>query len=108
MIGLTIVAIGTSLPELAASATAAWKGNTDIAVGNVVGSNLFNVLLILGISGLVSPLPCAAAFDQEFAVLCAMTGLLCLALAIRPRVGRIHAGVLLAAYAACLVAACVE
>lgn len=57
LIGLTIVAIGTSLPELAASAVAAWRGHTDIALGNVVGSNLFNILLILGATAAVHPLP---------------------------------------------------
>lgn len=57
LIGLTIVAIGTSLPELAASAVAAWRGHTDIALGNVVGSNLFNILLILGATAAIHPLP---------------------------------------------------
>ncbi len=57
VIGLTIVAVGTSLPELAASVTAARKGEHDIAVGNVVGSNLFNILAVMGISGIVGPGP---------------------------------------------------
>lgn len=57
VIGLTVVALGTSLPELATSAIAAQKGNADIAVGNVVGSNIFNILLILGISAVFQPLP---------------------------------------------------
>lgn len=57
LIGLTIVAIGTSLPELATSAVAAYKKNVDIAVGNVVGSNIFNIFWILGISSVISPLP---------------------------------------------------
>lgn len=48
LVGLTVVAIGTSLPELAASIVAAQRGHSDLAVGNVVGSNIFNVLLILG------------------------------------------------------------
>lgn len=55
-IGLTIVAIGTSLPELVTSVVAAKKGETDLAVGNVVGSNIFNVLLILGVSAVLSPI----------------------------------------------------
>ncbi|MCS7205060.1 MAG: calcium/sodium antiporter [Leptospiraceae bacterium] len=55
-IGLTIVAVGTSLPELAATGVAAYKGNSDIAVGNVVGSNIFNVFFILGVSATLSPL----------------------------------------------------
>ncbi|MFA6466721.1 MAG: calcium/sodium antiporter [Patescibacteria group bacterium] len=56
LIGLTIVAVGTSLPELAASAVAAYKHKADIAIGNVVGSNIFNIFWILGISALVRPL----------------------------------------------------
>lgn len=56
LVGLTIVAVGTSLPELAASAVAAYKHKADIAIGNVVGSNIFNIFWILGISALVRPL----------------------------------------------------
>jgi len=57
LIGLTIVAVGTSLPELATSAVAAYKKNSDIAVGNIVGSNIFNIFWILGLSAVVKPLP---------------------------------------------------
>ena len=57
IIGLTIVAIGTSMPELATSIIAARRGNADIAVGNVVGSNIMNILVILGISSFITPLP---------------------------------------------------
>lgn len=57
MIGLTIVAAGTSLPELATSVTAATKGKTGIALGNVIGSNIFNILLVLGLTGTITPLP---------------------------------------------------
>ena len=57
LIGLTIVAVGTSLPELATSAVAAYRRNSDIAVGNVVGSNIFNVFWIIGLSSTISPLP---------------------------------------------------
>ncbi len=56
LIGLTIVAVGTSLPELATSAVAAYKRNVDIAVGNVVGSNIFNIFFVLGISATIKPL----------------------------------------------------
>lgn len=61
VIGLTIIAVGTSLPELATSLIAAWKGERDIAVGNIVGSNLFNLLAVLGLAGLVSPEKIAVA-----------------------------------------------
>ena len=60
MVGLTIVAIGTSLPELATSAMAAYRRNVDIAVGNVVGSNIFNIFLVLGVSSTIRPLPFTA------------------------------------------------
>lgn len=57
LIGLTVVAIGTSLPELATSAVAAYKKRADIAIGNVVGSNIFNIFWILGLSSVIKPLP---------------------------------------------------
>ena len=57
LVGLTIVAVGTSLPELATSAVAAYKKNVEIAVGNVVGSNIFNIFFVIGISSMVKPLP---------------------------------------------------
>lgn len=61
-IGLTIVALGTSLPELVTSVTAAKKGNADIAIGNIVGSNIFNILFVLGTSALITPVPYEASF----------------------------------------------
>ncbi|TXH02518.1 MAG: calcium/sodium antiporter [Candidatus Moraniibacteriota bacterium] len=57
IIGLTIVSIGTSLPEVVASAVSLYRGRADVSVGNVIGSNLFNILMILGISGFITPLP---------------------------------------------------
>ncbi|MBQ8326919.1 MAG: calcium/sodium antiporter [Lachnospiraceae bacterium] len=64
-IGLTIVALGTSLPELMTSVTAAIKGNADIAIGNIVGSNIFNILFILGSTALITPIPYAASFVTD-------------------------------------------
>ena len=61
-IGLTIVALGTSLPELFTSVNAARKGNADIAIGNIVGSNIFNILFVVGLSGLIVPVPFADLF----------------------------------------------
>ncbi|MEM7020635.1 MAG: calcium/sodium antiporter, partial [Pseudomonadota bacterium] len=61
IIGLTIVALGTSLPELSASIIAARKGEHDIALGNVVGSNMFNMLAVIGIAGVISPMPTMSA-----------------------------------------------
>lgn len=67
-IGLTIVAFGTSLPELVTSVTAAKKGNADIAIGNIVGSNIFNILFILGTTALITPIPYESAFLIDGAV----------------------------------------
>jgi cation:H+ antiporter len=66
VIGLTIVAAGTSVPELAASVVAAFRNEPDIALGNVIGSNVFNVLAILGIASLISPMhaPAISRFDM--------------------------------------------
>lgn len=60
IIGLTIIAIGTSLPELITSGVATWKGKTDIAIGNVVGSNIFNLLLVNGVCATIRPIPVPA------------------------------------------------
>lgn len=78
-IGLTIVALGTSLPELFTSVMAAKKGNVDIAIGNIVGSNIFNILFVVGLSALVIPVPFAAGFrfDAIVATLAAVMLLLC-------------------------------
>ena len=61
-IGLTLVALGTSLPELFTSVSAARKGNADIAIGNIVGSNIFNILFVVGLSASIIPVPFAAGF----------------------------------------------
>ncbi len=76
LIGLTILATGTSLPELATSCVAAYRKNTDIAIGNVVGSNIFNIFLILGVTGLVNPIPYNLAFNFDIYVLIGSTILL--------------------------------
>ncbi len=76
LIGLTIVAGGTSLPELATSAVAAYKKNADIAVGNIVGSNIFNIFFILGVSSLIKPLPIAESVNSDIFVLVGSTLLL--------------------------------
>lgn len=76
LIGLTVVAIGTSLPELATSVVAAYKGNSDIAVGNVVGSNIFNVFFILGVSSIISPLPLHSSANIDLLLTCLASVLL--------------------------------
>lgn len=85
LIGLTIVAIGTSLPELATSAVAAYKRNVDIAVGNVVGSNIFNIFWILGISAIISPLPFSPQLSADVWVVIGATVLLFFALFVGKR-----------------------
>lgn len=71
-IGLTIVALGTSLPELVTSVTAARKGNADIAIGNIVGSNIFNILFVIGTTALICDVPFESKFviDNIAAILC--------------------------------------
>jgi cation:H+ antiporter len=69
IIGLTIVAAGTSLPELATSVVAALKKNADIAVGNIIGSNIFNIFLILAVSSLIRPLNYDPAFNKDLLLL---------------------------------------
>lgn len=73
LIGLTILAIGTSLPELATSAVAAYRKNTDIAIGNVIGSNIFNIFFILGIAGTIRETPFNAAMNFDLYVLMGST-----------------------------------
>ncbi len=78
-IGLTIVALGTSLPELFTSVAAARKGNADIAIGNIVGSNIFNILFVVGLSALIVPVPFEAnfIFDSIVAIAAGVLLLLC-------------------------------
>ncbi|WP_421865644.1 calcium/sodium antiporter [Marinobacter adhaerens] len=74
VIGLTIVAVGTSLPELASSIIAARKGEHDLALGNILGSNLFNTLAVVGIAGLIAPMPVAPeVLTRDFPVMAALT-----------------------------------
>lgn len=84
-IGLTIVAIGTSLPELVTSIVAAKKDNMDIAVGNVVGSNIFNLLWILGLSSLIKPLPFTGADNYDILVIIFSSSLIILAVAVNKK-----------------------
>jgi cation:H+ antiporter len=76
LIGLTVVAVGTSLPELAASAVAAYKKKSDIAIGNVVGSNIFNVFWILGISSIINPIPFDPSWNVDLLINAGVSALL--------------------------------
>ncbi|MEZ4701291.1 MAG: calcium/sodium antiporter [Rhodothermales bacterium] len=99
VIGLTIIAVGTSLPELATSLVASWKGEGDLSIGNVVGSNIFNVLAILGVSATVHPLAGAGFTTLDYgAMLLAAAALLPLAWT-GFRISRWEGGLLLAGYA---------
>jgi cation:H+ antiporter len=105
LVGLTVVAVGTSVPELAASTAAAWRGRVDLAVGNAIGSNIFNFLWVLGMSALVRPLPFDRVSNTDLAVVIASSALLLLAMAVgRPNtLDRWEGGVFLGVYAGYLV-----
>lgn len=99
VIGLTIVAVGTSLPELAASVMAARRGEPEIAIGNVVGSNIFNVFLILGFAAFISPTPGTLASQLlDVAALVVFTGMIVWMLRKERELTRAEGAVLLAAY----------
>lgn len=100
IIGLTIVAAGTSLPELMTSVVAALKKNSDIAIGNVIGSNIFNILLIIGVSAIINPIAYNQDFNLDFTLLIGGTAFLILALFTgkKGKLGRWEAAVLVAFY----------
>ncbi|MCL7943436.1 calcium/sodium antiporter [Marinobacter sp. ATCH36] len=102
IIGLTIVAVGTSLPELASSVIAARKGEHDIALGNILGSNLFNTLAVVGIAGTISPMAVAPeVFYRDIAVMSALTlSLFILGYGFRGpgRINRVEGGLQLACF----------
>jgi cation:H+ antiporter len=103
VIGLTIVAIGTSLPELATSLVAAIKKEADIAVGNVVGSNIFNILGILGISAAVTPLSSAGITGIDLGVMAAFALGLWILSRTGYRITRIEGSIMVLAYSAYIV-----
>ena len=104
VIGLTIVAVGTSLPELASSIIAARKGEHDLALGNILGSNLFNTLAVVGIAGLIAPMPVAPeVLTRDFPVMAALTLVLfamCYGFRGPGRVNRFEGSALLLAFVA--------
>ena len=105
-IGLTIVAVGTSLPELATSLIAALRRQSDIAIGNIVGSNIFNVLGILGVTALIAPIPVASRFlTFDLPVMIAVSLVLTALLLTRPVIGRGVGVAMLVGYAAYVWAA---
>lgn len=88
LIGLTVVALGTSLPELVTSIVASRKGENDIAVGNVVGSNIFNILLILGTSATILPMNVSTTYIYDIGILLAISVIFFIPIAIKKKVGR--------------------
>ena len=98
IIGLTIVALGTSLPELVTSVSAAVKGKADIAIGNIVGSNMFNILFVVGTTALITPVLFDPAFMVD-AMVAAMSGVLLLACVRKDqKLGRIGGALMLLGY----------
>lgn len=105
IIGLTIVALGTSLPELAASIIAARKGEHDIAIGNVVGSNVFNILAVVGIAGVIEPMSniSPVVFNRDWSVMLVLTIMLMImayGFGRQGRINRVEGTLLLTAYIA--------
>lgn len=90
VIGLTIVAVGTSLPELVTSAVAAYKNNTDMAVGNAIGSNIFNILWIIGFTSVLTPIPFSDHSNQDILMVLISTSALIMAVLVgkRPAISR--------------------
>ena len=102
LVGLTICAVGTSLPELVTSVTACKKGEKDMAIGNVVGSNILNVLCILGVSGVISPISVAGADLSNtlvdfgvYVAVCVLTYVFCLT---QKKITRVEGGILVGMY----------
>lgn len=105
VIGLTIVAVGTSLPELATSVVAAYRGHPEVAVGNVVGSNIFNVLGILGITAAIKPVTISDEMTSfDIPVMLAVSVALAVFVLLDRKMTRLIGCVLLTAYAAYVVA----
>jgi len=104
-IGLTVVAIGTSLPELVTSAIAARRRNTDIAVGNAVGSNIFNILWILGLSAVIHPLPFNVLSNFDILMIIFASTLLILSISLEKNrsVGRVSGVIFLLCYIAYVI-----
>lgn len=99
-IGLTVVAFGTSLPELITCITAALKGKDDIAIGNIIGSNLFNILFVVGTTGLITPVAFASSFVFDASVAIGAAVLLFLLVLRKRIVSRFGGSVMLVCYAA--------
>jgi len=101
VIGATVVAIGTSIPELATSAVAAYRKNPDIAVGNVIGSNIFNIFFVLGLSSIIRPLPVRSSDSLHIfaAIIASLVLFICMFTGKKRIIDRWEGWLLLAGYA---------
>ena len=106
-IGLTIIALGTSLPELVTSVSAARKGKADIAIGNIVGSNIVNILFVVGTTALILPVPFAAGFVVDMGIAIAASVLLLVCVLMRHKLDRMGGTIMLLGYAAYFIYLCV-
>lgn len=103
LVGLTIVAVGTSLPELVTSITAAIKKQSEIALGNIVGSNIFNILFVLGTSSVIAPLPVNSKIFMDVFIMLFLTVVLLIFSRTRYRIGKIEGCILAIAYVLYLI-----
>ena len=108
LIGLTIVAMGTSLPELVTSVVAARKGETDMALGNVIGSNIFNILLVLGLAGAISPMEVLKENLIDGIILLGMSVVVWIFSWCRKQISRIEGSVMIMIYAAYMGYICIR
>jgi cation:H+ antiporter len=99
VVGLSVAAVGSSLPELTASIVSARHGQSEMAIGNLIGSNIFNLLLILGTTAVVQPLEMRAVTQIDLAVMIGVTMLALVLMLTRARLARIEGAILLAVYA---------
>lgn len=106
-IGLTIIALGTSLPELVTSVSAARKGKADIAIGNIVGSNIMNILFVVGTTALILPVPFSAGFVTDMGIAIAAAVLLLLCVFRKKKLDRAGGAIMLIGYVAYFVYLCV-
>lgn len=100
VIGLTIVAVGTSLPELVTSVTATYKGDEDMAVGNIIGSQIFNIFLILGASATISPIMYEKSYNADMSLLLIASTLFltCPYIGVKNHLGRIQGALFVTTY----------
>ena len=108
VIGLTLVSLGTSAPEAAVSITAGLSGNSDIALGNVIGSNIFNVLLILGLAAAISPVAMNMENLIDAAILIAVSVIVWLFAHSKEKIVRSEGIAMLGMYAICMVYICIR